>query len=127
MADKKILIVDDEKDFIANVQEYFRSYNASCVFDPKEALRKINQNFYDIIAVDYRLPDTTGIDLLIAAKKNKSYRFGILFTAFANKEILDNVMSNNLISHFIEKPFRLSKFKEIIDKLILECEKQVQK
>ncbi|MBN2532358.1 MAG: sigma-54-dependent Fis family transcriptional regulator [Spirochaetales bacterium] len=120
----KILVVDDEYEFILNVREFFKSYDIVCVSDPKEALIKINKDYFDIIAVDYKLPEMTGIDLLIKAKKNRSYRFGILFTAYTEKIVLENVINNNLISYFLEKPFRLTELKIIIDNFLVECRKQ---
>jgi DNA-binding response OmpR family regulator len=62
----KILIVDDERDL---VDAYIRLLTRSghrCVgaFDAAEAIRKIDEEFPDLLITDLSLPDTSGVEII---------------------------------------------------------------
>ena len=118
MNDYKIMIVDDDEIILDNINDFFNNYNLSKFSNPKKALKELNNNFYDIIIADYRMPDINGLELLIEAKKNNSYEYGILLTAFAEKDILEKFINNNLINKVIEKPLRLKELKNILDEAL---------
>ena len=116
--DLKILVVDDEKDHIDNMCRFFQNYNLTGYSDPRKALKELSENYYDIVIVDYKMPELSGLDLLIQAKSVNAYSYGVLFTAYAEKNILQEAINNNLVSQIIEKPVRLSNLKEILDEII---------
>ena len=121
MEDIKVLFIDDEAQFLVDVQEYFQDYNLKTMSDPVQGLAELKNTHYDIVITDYRMPDITGIELLIEAKKNNAYRFGILLTAYADKAILENAINKNLITQYIAKPILLKQLRICLDETIQKC------
>jgi len=121
MKDIKIMFVDDEE-IIANMAEEYLSdsYDITVCLDPVKALKEINNNFYDILITDYKMPGITGIELLEEARRSKRYSYGILFTAFAPPELEEKVFEQKLVSKIVEKPFRLEELKAAVDEAIEE-------
>jgi DNA-binding response OmpR family regulator len=74
--DKKILVVEDNKDVVLIVQRKLTrvNYNVDTAFDGVEALTKINTNTYDLIILDVSLPKKSGLEVLkdIREKGNKT-------------------------------------------------------
>jgi DNA-binding NtrC family response regulator len=122
-ADIRILVVDDEESLLIDIVKYFRNYNIKTISHPKKAAAELANAYYDIIVADYRMPEISGIDLLIKARQASSYHYGILFTAFADKTILEQVINKNLVRKIVEKPIKLKLLKSIIDDAIGECKK----
>jgi two-component system response regulator HydG len=122
MDEIKILFVDDEEEISQNVYEYFaKEYNINICLDPKSALQLLKNKYYDIIISDYRMPHLSGLELLLEAKKINSYYYGILFTAFADKELLERAINHNLIKKVIEKPLNFEILRLAIKDAITEC------
>ncbi|MBN1696208.1 MAG: sigma-54-dependent Fis family transcriptional regulator [Spirochaetales bacterium] len=124
VSDISILIVDDEESLLVDIAKYFLDYNIKTFSEPNEAALSLASSYYDIIVADYRMPGLSGIELLITAKKSSSYHYGILFTAFADKTILEQVINNNLVKRIVEKPVKLRSLKAVIDEAIDDCRKK---
>jgi DNA-binding NtrC family response regulator len=122
MQDTKILFVDDEEGISQNVYEYFvNDYNITICLDPRAALDMLKKKYFDIIISDYRMPHLSGLELLLEARKINSYYYGILFTAFADKQLLERAINNNLIKKVIEKPLNFEILKLAVEEAIAEC------
>lgn len=121
MNDNKIMVVDDEDIILESINDFFDDLNIITFNDPLKALKELENNFYDIIITDYKMPQINGLELLIEAKKKSSYNFGILLTAYAEKDLLEKFINKDLIKNIIEKPLKLNKLKEIINIGIYEC------
>ncbi|MBU2515629.1 sigma-54 dependent transcriptional regulator [bacterium] len=103
----RILVVDDEPVIVESIKDYFDYLTITVFTDPVEATEELKNQYYDIVIADYKMPRISGLELLIEAKKNESYDYGILLTAFADKELLQQFINNNLISQILEKPLNL--------------------
>lgn len=118
----KIMFVDDEQTLIEDLEEFFRGYSIEFFSDPQKALVEIDNNYFDIIIADYKMPKVTGLDLLLSAKEKNAYGYGVLFTAYADKYLLEKVLNEGLVNHYIEKPVSLFELKKFLDKTISECQ-----
>ena len=123
MSDIKIMIVDDEEIILESVKDFLSEYCINTFIDPTEALKELKSHYYDIVIADYRMPNLSGLDLLLEAKKANSYFYGILLTAYAEKKLLEDFINRNLIKKVIEKPLKLPLIKRNIDEAIVECKK----
>ncbi len=117
----RVLVVDDEEVIVESIRDYFDDRPVTVFCDPEQALQAMRQSFFDIAVVDYRMPGLSGLDLLIEAKKINSYHYGILLTAFADKDLLERFISHNLIRLVLEKPLDLKRLKEALDRATEEC------
>ncbi len=61
-----VLFVDDEGDIIEYLAEEFGGigFNTSCASGVKAALQMINEQRFDVIISDYRMPDGDGLQIL---------------------------------------------------------------
>jgi DNA-binding NtrC family response regulator len=121
-----ILFVDDEEDLVENVRDFFRDYPLRAFTDPEAALKELENEFYDVLVVDYRMPKMNGLDLLLEAKKRRAYRYGILFTAYADKDLLEEVLNRNLVSRVLEKTVLLKTLQSVLDEAVDACVRQKQ-
>ena len=62
----KVLIVDDEKDFVETLAERLnlRNFSVTAVFSGKSAIEIIEKIDFDVIILDVLMPELTGIETL---------------------------------------------------------------
>lgn len=65
MADKRVLVVDDEKLIVKGIRFSLEQDNmqVDCAYDGEEALEMAKNNHYDIILLDVMLPKLTGFEV----------------------------------------------------------------
>ena len=108
MADKHILVIDDEKDIRDSISGILNDegYYPETVKNSQEALIKITDNTYDVIILDVWLNDSEldGIQLLKELKKTHVETPVIIISGHGNIEIAVDAIKNGAYE-FIEKPF----------------------
>jgi DNA-binding NtrC family response regulator len=122
----RVIVVDDEEAIGYCIREYFDGFSVTAFSDPRQALEALKKSFFDIAIVDYRMPYLSGLDLMIEARRSRSYHFGILLTAFADKDLLAQFISHNLIRVVLEKPLDLKSLKSVVDGAAEECRRAHQ-
>jgi DNA-binding NtrC family response regulator len=67
----KILLVDDEKEFVESLSERLelRNLEADVVYDGEQALDALKKGKHDVMVLDLRMPGIDGIEVLRQAKK----------------------------------------------------------
>ncbi len=96
----RVLIVESMRDYCDHLP-------VTVATDPRTALGELTDAFCDIVVVDYRMPHLTRLDLLIEAKWRNAYRYAILLTPYADKELLGGFVHHTLIRRVLEKPLDL--------------------
>jgi two-component system response regulator HydG len=83
MSKIKVLIVDDEVDYLALMQERIESWGYDVVLAEggKEALAIIKENKPDIVILDYLMPNMDGTAVLKEIRKSDQDLPVIMFTA----------------------------------------------
>ena len=108
MIDKRILIIDDEKDIRDSISGILNDegYNSVTARNSQEALIKINDNTFDIIILDVWLNNSEldGIQLLKEIKKVDAEIPVLIISGHGNIEIAVDAIKNGAYE-FIEKPF----------------------
>jgi CheY-like chemotaxis protein len=116
-----ILLVDDEKDTLRLVQKYLEKKGAhvSAYSNPLLALQDFmknnngNDNPYDLIISDIRMPEMNGIELAsIIRKMNKD--IPIILTGSDKIDIDHSILRSLNIEETVKKPIEL---KDLIDKI----------
>ena len=110
-AKSRILIVDDEADFLFSASVALRQagYEVVGAGDGEEALSRIRESLrarkrFDLILTDLRMPSLCGLELLEGMEK-----LGVEFPTIAMTGYLDDTLRADLIRKgcvdFLEKPF----------------------
>jgi len=84
----KILIIDDDT-YICKLLDNFlgkNGYETDTAFSGSSAVKKIQQNSYDLVLSDYRLPDRDGFQILEQVRKKSSQVPVIIMTAYKELE-----------------------------------------
>jgi DNA-binding NtrC family response regulator len=102
-----ILIVDDEKLIRWSLKELLleKGYNAKAVEDGKSALQAIAEEPFDLVLLDYMLPDTNGIQLLAEIHAAQPDMLVIMITSHSSIEHAVEAMKAGA-QDYITKPFR---------------------
>lgn len=100
----KILLVDDELDFLEAMGTRLESwgYNPLKASNGKDALLTLEKETPDIIILDYMMPDMSGVSVLKEIRKKGLSVPVIMFTAYPDMKVMDD--SERLgISAFVHK------------------------
>lgn len=102
----KILIVDDEPD---NLQLLYRTlrrdYDVTKAQGPLEALDILNENQFNCILSDHKMPDMDGVEFLKRTYDMYPDTIRLLVTAYSDVEILMNAINYAKIYRYIKKPY----------------------
>jgi DNA-binding response OmpR family regulator len=124
----KLLIIDDDKDVLANLCYFFneKNYDVTTASDGLEGLKLLeaeNQRF-DLVITDLVMPQISGIGLISIIKKKFPDTPVIAITgwgefpgAFAIESQADKVLS---------KPFELSELDKAVNELISSKKHKIQ-
>ena len=123
----RVLMIDDNKQLVDMVKEYFSSHAViSLDFvanDGVEGLEVINNHLgeYDLILLDLIMPKKDGISLLEEIKDRKEIPKIIVLTSYNTPEIIRKV-ANMGVNYFMLKPFELPE----LERKILECTNEIK-
>lgn len=114
---EKILLVDDEKDFLDVMSERIesRGIQVTTAESAVAALKQVEAGGFDAIILDLMMPGMDGLDTLRAIKKKNPDLQVILLTGHATIEKGIEAMKLGAMD-FIEKPADLDKLTKIIKK-----------
>ncbi len=108
MSKIKVLMIDDNKELIDAVCEYFKSSDlievSSCAYDGLEGLDRIQNDTYDVIVLDLIMPKKDGIYVLEKMKENNVDKKVIVATSYNAAEVIRQV-SEFGVNYYILKPF----------------------
>ncbi len=116
---KRVLLVDDEESFLqslkAGLQHLDDIFETDICYSVNEAIKKALSREYDVIVTDLRMPDKSGIDLLIFLKQIKYSGKLMVMSAYNTVENIKRIRSLGNIDIF-SKPFNVDWFKrKLID------------
>jgi len=71
MSEIKVLVVDDEVEFATSLTERLKLRNFSCraCYSGLDALRLIEESIPDVVVLDLKMPDMSGLEVLSEIKK----------------------------------------------------------
>jgi DNA-binding NtrC family response regulator len=102
----KVLLIDDDK-HMRHSLGYFLKQKISAfaaLVNAEEALERLDNEPYDIVICDYRLPGMNGLTFFEILGRTSPDTIRILITAYANKEIEAEAIRVG-VHDFIRKPF----------------------
>jgi DNA-binding NtrC family response regulator len=84
----KVLLVDDEKDFIESLAErlQLRDFDVKTTLNGDDAIKLVNENEFDVIILDVKMPGKSGIETLKEIKNINQLSHVIMLTGHATVE-----------------------------------------
>lgn len=122
MSKTRLLVIDDNKDLVSMIKEYFKNHNDIMVSldanDGVEGLKLIEKRGedYDVIILDLIMPNKDGISVLETMRKKNMSKRVIVLTSYNNPEIIRRV-SELGVNYYILKPFELSELEKRVMEL----------
>lgn len=126
----KVLLVDDEKEFVTSLSERLdiRNFDVTCAYNGDEALQQMQAQNFDVIILDVLMPGKNGIETLQEMKKLKPLTQVIMLTGNATVETAIEGMKLGAYDYLI-KPTETETLVEKINKagqLKKEHEERIQ-
>lgn len=115
----RILIADDEEQMQRAISACLsrRGFELQIVGDGKQALEKLEQEAFDLVISDQKMPEMTGAELLEAIKTREMQIPLIMITAYGT--INQAVQAMQLgAADFITKPFSSDDLERIVDRVL---------
>ncbi len=116
----RVLIIEDESLIRWSLRQKFeqKGYEVTEADRGKTALQLLQSHVYDLIMLDHKLPDTTGLEILRSLREGESDVVVIMMTAYSRVE--DAVEAIKLGAYdYVPKPFQM-------DLLLLTVEKGLE-
>jgi DNA-binding NtrC family response regulator len=127
----KILLVDDEKDFVETLAErlQLRDFEVTTALNAIDAIKLVKERDFDVIFLDVKMPGMDGIDALKQIKNLKSLPQVIMLTGNATVETAIEGMKVGAYD-YIMKPVVTENLIEIINKaykIVEDHKKRIRK
>ena len=119
-ASLRILAVDNEPSVTLSLRYVFAGprYELTCVESGQAALAKLDANWdlYDIIIVDEKMPNLTGVELVGAIRQRGINGKIIVLSAHLSSEIRESYERLSVHSMF-GKPFNVEELRSAVDRI----------
>jgi DNA-binding NtrC family response regulator len=114
-----ILIVDDEKLIRWSLKELLsgEGYTVKAVEDGKSALEALADESFDLVLLDYMLPDMNGIQILAEIRANQPDLLVMMITSHSSIEHAVSAMKIGA-NDYVSKPFRNEDISHRVEKVL---------
>jgi DNA-binding NtrC family response regulator len=115
----RILSIDDEKNFIDFLRQYFepRGYEIDCASEGAAGLEMLKKKDYDVVLLDLRMSGLNGEEVMYEIKKMNKAIKTIFITAYSDSGITKARLLKEGAYAFIEKPVAsLKELEELVNK-----------
>jgi DNA-binding NtrC family response regulator len=115
----KILVVEDNDALRSSVVQALveNGHNVSEVGDGEEATERLQEESYDVVLTDMRMPKKNGLEVLRFAKQVNDLTVAIVMTAFGTIESAVEAMKSGAYD-YIQKPFELEELEVKINRAL---------
>ncbi|MEF2232245.1 MAG: response regulator [Pseudodesulfovibrio sp.] len=117
----RVLVVDDEPDFLKLIKRRLEKRNVEVFVAPggREALEYLAANPADVVILDVRMPGMSGIDTLKAIRKHHRETEVIMLTGHGSVQSGIEGMSHGAYDYVL-KPFSID---DLLDRIRAACER----
>jgi DNA-binding response OmpR family regulator len=118
---KSALIVDDDQSVLRNFSRLLREngYAVQAVETGGEAIALVNKQCFDVVLIDFKLPDIDGAELLQQICEKISSAVKIMITGFPTTDLENRVIDLG-IDAYVVKPMKPDELLELIEERIKE-------
>ena len=116
---EKILVVDDEKELVDIISEVLleEGYEVEGITDPVEAIKLINENEFNLVITDLKMPLVDGIEVTNAAKNKSKDTEVIVITGYGSLESAIEALKKDVYDYIL-KPFNVTDISNTVNRVI---------
>jgi DNA-binding response OmpR family regulator len=115
--DRNVLVVEDEKllnwSLASSLSKW--GFDVHPVFTGTDALAKLENSGFDVVLLDYMLPDVDGLAVARLVRERQPNAVIFLLTAFQLNEL---PVDSGLIDSYFNKPLDFKQLRQALDKTI---------
>ena len=102
----KLLLIEDDEWIRDSLSLFFESEGCHLLAleTGEEGIRELENHVYDIIIIDYRLPDMDGLEFSNLIRSSYPHAMKILISAEGGTDVVSKAQKSG-INEFIAKPF----------------------
>lgn len=119
---KTVLLVDDEEDILASIQQYFSqvlpSVRLLLARSGGEGVRMLQGETVDLIITDYRMRDMDGLEFLGVAETFAPGVARVMITAYPDPQLAVEARVQRGVALMVTKPFDIDSFGRSIAALL---------
>jgi len=121
----RLLIIDDEVSLRENVARYFtlKGYEVAQAGDGESGLASLRAQAADVVLLDLRLPDRSGLEVLEAIKQQSPATGVIMLTGYGDVEVAVQALQMRA-DHFLLKPTKLEALDAVIARVAANYARQ---
>ncbi len=111
-----ILFADDQQALIEPLKDLLtkRGHSVELAFDGLKALELIDQNDFEVVFLDFSLPEVTGLEIIEQVKKSKPKIKTVIMTGYPlMKDFLVNTIGAD---DYLSKPFSFEEVDAVLKK-----------
>jgi len=115
----KILVLDDEPivgDRLKPVLET-EGYGVEVFVDPREAIKRLESEEFDIVITDVRMANIDGIQVLEYVRGRSDRTKVLIITGYATVQLAREALSKGVFD-FIAKPFKMQDIRDMVQKAV---------
>ena len=111
-----VLLVDDEKDFVETLAErlQLRDFNVATAFNGDDAIKLVEENDFDVIVLDVKMPGKDGVETLKEIKNIEQLSQVIMLTGHATVKTAIEGMKSGAFDYLM-KPTDTDELIEMIN------------
>ncbi len=103
--DYAILIADDQKFMIKNLERYFvKFFNVKSATDLEQAIAAVDTEKIAVVIADHQMLDGQGLSLLEYVRDNHDQVRRVVITADRHEQLVIDMMRDKLAHSFVYKP-----------------------
>ncbi|MCJ7457413.1 MAG: response regulator [candidate division Zixibacteria bacterium] len=112
---KNVLVIDDEPIVLDSCRRILHDegFEVNGAMNGREGLKKIEEDKYDAVLVDWKLPEIDGMEVLRIIKKNHPDIIVVMITGYPS--VASAVQAMKLgVSNYVSKPFTPEELKDAL-------------
>ncbi len=120
-ASARLLVVDDEEELLWSVSQRLRKERprlaVATATSGHAALAMLEQDHFDVLVADLRMPAMSGMDLVLAARTKRPQLPVVVMTAYPSSDVVQTIRESGAIE-FLEKPFEFTQFVGAVERAL---------
>ncbi len=118
-----LLIIDDEEEILHSFARVLDSLGHTCVTcrSAEDALVRYMKGGFDVVITDYKMPEKSGLELLVQLKKINPNVFVIVLTGFGSLEVALDALGKGAY-YYMTKPLDFDELEIVLQRIGMELD-----